>query len=102
MTERGGGRWRLRVTGEPDPVTGKQRRLSRTMLGTRSDARQALQRLVGDAGAGLVGGALTRGATALNRALTHDTSGAESTVVLYAARPSRTRPERAICARVRH
>ncbi|MHB8330502.1 MAG: tyrosine-type recombinase/integrase [Acidimicrobiales bacterium] len=40
----------------PDLVTGERRRLSRTVRGTRSDAREALQRLVVEAGAGLYGG----------------------------------------------
>jgi integrase len=70
MTERGGGRWRLQVTGDPDPVTGEQRRLSRTMEGTRSDARQALQRMVVEAGAGLVGGATSTVATLLEAFMT--------------------------------
>ncbi|MEX1008548.1 MAG: site-specific integrase [Acidimicrobiia bacterium] len=56
MIERSPGRWRLQVTADPDPVTGERRRLSRTVRGSRTDARHALQRLVVEAGAGLQGG----------------------------------------------
>jgi len=31
MTDRGGGRWRLQVAVDPDPVSGERRRLSRTV-----------------------------------------------------------------------
>lgn len=56
MSERSPGVWRLQVTSEPDAVTGRTRRLSRTFRGTRSEAKRALQRLVVEAGAGLQGG----------------------------------------------
>ena len=52
MTERSPGRWRLQVTGDPDGG-GTPLRLSRTIEGTRSDAREALQRLVVESGSGL-------------------------------------------------
>ncbi|MCU0270157.1 MAG: tyrosine-type recombinase/integrase [Acidimicrobiales bacterium] len=55
MTERSPNRWRLQVAGDPDLLTGKRRRLSRTVVGTRAEAREALQRLVVEAGAGLHG-----------------------------------------------
>lgn len=58
MTERSPGRWRLQVTGDPDGG-GTPLRLSRTIEGTRSDAREALQRLVVESGAGLSGSAKT-------------------------------------------
>ncbi len=41
---------------DPDPVSGERRRLSRTVRGTRSEAKDALQRMVVDAGGGLYGG----------------------------------------------
>ena len=41
---------------DPDPVSGDRRRLSRTVQGTRSEAKDALQRMVVDAGCGLYGG----------------------------------------------
>jgi len=44
------------VAVDPDPVSGERRRLSRTIHGTRSEAKDALQRMVVDAGAGLYGG----------------------------------------------
>lgn len=47
----------MQATSDPDPITGTQRRLSRTIAGTRSEAREALQRLVVETGAGLQGGA---------------------------------------------
>ncbi len=56
MTERGPGRWRLQVAVDPDLVSGERRRLSRTVEGTRSEAKEALQRMVVQAGAGLYGG----------------------------------------------
>ena len=57
MTQRAPGRWRLQVTGDPDPLQGTRRRLSRTVSGTRTEARAALQRMVVEVGAGLHGGA---------------------------------------------
>ena len=56
MTDRGSGRWRLQVAVDPDPVSGERRRLSRTVHGTRAEAKDALQRMVVDAGGGLYGG----------------------------------------------
>ena len=41
---------------DPDPVFGERRRLSRTVHGTRSEAKDDLQRMVVDAGGGLYGG----------------------------------------------
>jgi hypothetical protein len=66
MTRRGDDRWRLQVAGEPDPLTGKRRRLSRTVSGTRAEAREALQRLVVETGAGLQGGATSTVGTLLS------------------------------------
>jgi len=43
------------VAVDPDPVSGERRRLSRTLQGTRSEAKDALQRMVVDAGGGLYG-----------------------------------------------
>ncbi len=56
MIDCGRGRWRLQVAVDPDLVTGERRRLSRTVHGTRSEAKEALQRMVVEAGAGLYGG----------------------------------------------
>lgn len=56
MIERSPGVWRLQVTTDPDPLTGKRRRLSRSVRGPRSHAVEALQRLVVESGAGLQGG----------------------------------------------
>ena len=56
MTERSPGVWRLQVTSEPDAVTGRTRRLSRTFRGTKAGAKRALQCLVVEAAAGLQGG----------------------------------------------
>src|SRR5579864_2888694 len=56
MKERSPGRWKLQVAADPDPLTGERRRLSRTVEGTRSEAKEALQRMVVEAGAGLYGG----------------------------------------------
>jgi integrase len=62
IIDRGSGTWRLQVAANPDPLTGECRRLSRTIRGTRADARAALQRLVVEAGDGLHGdGTLTVG-----------------------------------------
>lgn len=58
MTERSPGRWRLQVTGDPE-AGGLPLRMSRTIEGSRSDAREALQRLVVETGAGLSGSAKT-------------------------------------------
>lgn len=58
MIERSPGRWRLQVTGERDGP-GTPLRMSRTIEGTRGDAREALQRLVVETGAGLSGSAKT-------------------------------------------
>jgi len=55
MTERLPNHWRLQVAGDPDRLTGTQRRLSRTIVGNRTEAKEALQRLVVEAGAGLHG-----------------------------------------------
>jgi integrase len=41
------------VAVDPDPVSGERRRLSRTVYGTRSEAKDALQRMVAHAGGGL-------------------------------------------------
>jgi len=56
MIDCGSGRWRLQVAVDPDLVTGERRRLSRTVRGTRSEAKEALQRIVVEAGVGLYGG----------------------------------------------
>jgi integrase len=56
MVERSPGRWRLQVAADPDLITGERRPLSRTISGTRTEAKEALQRLVVEAGAGLHGG----------------------------------------------
>ncbi len=56
MMERSPGCWRLQVAVDPDLVTGERRRLSRTIRGTRTEATEALQRMVVEAGAGLYGG----------------------------------------------
>ena len=49
MKERSPGRWKLQVTADPDPVSGTRRRLSRTVEGTSTEAREALQRTVAEA-----------------------------------------------------
>jgi len=69
MTERSPGVWRLQATSEPDVVTGRTHRLSRTVRGSTADARRALQRLVTEAGAGLQGGADVTVATLLHQFL---------------------------------
>jgi len=56
MLERGPDTWRLQVAADPDLVTGGRRRLSRTFHGTRAEAKEALQRMVVETGAGLWGG----------------------------------------------
>ena len=56
MTYRGRGSWRLQVIASPDPITGERRRLSRTVNGTRAEARCALQRFVVEATGSLHGG----------------------------------------------
>jgi len=56
MASCGPDRWRLQVAVDPDLVTGDRRRVSRTVRGTRSEAKEALQRMVVEAGAGLYGG----------------------------------------------
>lgn len=53
MIERGRGRWRLQVTPEPDPLAGPRRRISKTVVGSRAEARRELHRLIADAGARL-------------------------------------------------
>ena len=45
----GSQRWRLRVYLGPDPVTGKDRKLSRNIRGTRKEAERALNRLLSEA-----------------------------------------------------
>jgi integrase len=64
------GVWRLQVTSDPDAVTGRTRRLSRTFRGTKADAKRALQRLVTEAGAGLQGGSEVTIATLLEQFMT--------------------------------
>jgi len=44
------------VAVDPDPVSGERQRLSRTVHGTTSEVKDALQRMVVDAGDGLYGG----------------------------------------------
>jgi len=56
MIKLGPDRWRLQVAVDSDLVTGERRRLSRTVVGSRSDAKEASQRLVVEAGAGRYGG----------------------------------------------
>jgi integrase len=56
MIDCGSGRWPLQVVVDPDLVTGERRRLSRTVRGTRSETKKALQRMVVEAGVGLYGG----------------------------------------------
>jgi integrase len=70
MTQRGPGRWRLQVTGDPDLLDGTQRRLSRTVSGSRVEAREALQRMVVEAGAGLAGGSSATVASLLEQFMT--------------------------------
>ena len=70
MTERTPGIWRLQVTSEPGAMTGQTRRLSRTFRGSTPDAKRALQRLVGESGAGLQGGSDVTVATLLEQFLT--------------------------------
>jgi len=55
MAERSPHHWRLQVAGDPDLITGERRRLSRTIVGNRTEAKEALQRLVVEAGTGLYG-----------------------------------------------
>jgi hypothetical protein len=62
MTERSPGVWRLETTSDPDAVTGKTRRLSRTFRGTKPEATADLQRFVAESGAGLQGGSTVTGA----------------------------------------
>ncbi len=73
MTERAPGRWRLQVTGNPDP-NGARLRLSRTVEGTRAEAREALQRFVVETGAGLHGGATTTVGSLLDQFLATTTA----------------------------
>lgn len=73
MTERAPGRWRLQATAPPDP-DGKRLRLSRTVDGTRADAREALQRFVVETGAGLHGGATTTVGSLLDQFLATSTA----------------------------
>lgn len=70
MAERLPGVWRLQVTSEPDAVSGRTRRLSRTVRGSSADAKRALQQLVVEAGAGLQGGADVTVATLLEQFVT--------------------------------
>jgi len=70
MVERSPGHWRLQVMGDPDPVNGDKQRLSRTFIGTRTEAREELQRLVVAAGAGLQGGSTTTVAALLEQFVT--------------------------------
>ena len=49
MTERSPGVWRLQVTSDPDAVTGRTRRLSRTFRGTKADAKRALEAFISSA-----------------------------------------------------
>ncbi|MHB1986541.1 MAG: tyrosine-type recombinase/integrase [Acidimicrobiales bacterium] len=56
LAYRGRGTWRLQVVADPDPVSGEPRRISRTMNGTRAEAKAALQRFVVEATGTLAGG----------------------------------------------
>jgi integrase len=56
MTECGPGKWRLQVAVASDLVSGERRRISRTFHGSQSEAKEALQRMAVEAGAGLYGG----------------------------------------------
>jgi integrase len=76
MIDRGSGRWRLQVAVDPDLVTGERRRLSRTIRGTRFEAKNALQRMVVDAGAGLYGGGRVTLGDLLDQFLASATLGA--------------------------
>lgn len=69
MIERSPGRWRLQVTGDPDDA-GTRLRMSRTIEGTRRDAREALQRLVVETGSGLSGSARTTVGSLLEQFMT--------------------------------
>lgn len=73
MIERRPGRWRLQVTAPPD-ADGNRLRLSRTIDGTRADAREALQRFVVETGAGLYGGATTTVGSLLDQFLATSTA----------------------------
>jgi integrase len=53
MIERSPGVWRLQVTSDPDVLTGRICRISRTVRGSKSEVRRALQRFVVEAGGGL-------------------------------------------------
>lgn len=60
----------MQVTSDPDAVTGRTRRLSRTFHGSKAEAKRALQRLVVEAGAGLQGGSEVTVATLLEHFMT--------------------------------
>lgn len=70
MTERSPGVWRLQTTSDPDAVTGKTRRLSRTLRGTKPEATAELQRFVAESGAGLQGGSTVTVAVVLQSFMT--------------------------------
>jgi integrase len=53
---RRGKAWRITVDAGPDPVTGKRRQIRRTVHGTKSDATEALNALIGEHRAGVTHG----------------------------------------------
>jgi len=75
MTPCGSDRWRLQVAVDPDLVTGERRPLSRTVRGSRSEAKEALQRMVVEAGAGLYGGGRATVGDLLDQFITSATLG---------------------------
>lgn len=67
MRERDPGVWDLQVSAGKDPVTGRRRRLTRRVVGTRRDAERALTALQHEADIGTFGGTLSSVATVLER-----------------------------------
>lgn len=67
MREREPGVWDLQASAGKDPVTGRRRRLTRRVTGTKRDAERALTALVHEADTGAHGGTLASVATVLER-----------------------------------
>jgi len=70
MTERSPNVWRLQTTSDPDAVTGKTRRLSRTLRSTKPESTAELQRFVAESGASVEGGSTVTVAVLLESFMT--------------------------------
>lgn len=71
MTERGQGKWRIRVYAGRDPHTGRQRVVTKTVEGTKRAAERELAKLITEVDTGRHDGTSAKLATLLERWLEH-------------------------------